>query len=266
METYERVWRTSSPQALSGQKGDWFRIENKANRAVIDIYGEIGAFDIPASDFVREVRALQDVNEIELHLKSRGGDVFDGIAIHNALKAHPATVNVVVDSLAASIASVIALAGDNIAIYANARMMIHEARVIVGLMGEMDAEALAALSADITKLVARINETSGLIAQMYADRAGGTAEEWRARMKAETWYTGQQAVDAGLADEVIGSARQAGPRNAATSEDEQETEEEASSESEEDESEETVTETTNEAPDPLAELRAELEEIGRAHV
>lgn len=257
METYERVWRTSAPRAAAGQRGDWYRIENKSNRAVIDIYGEIGAFDIPASDFVREVRALEDVNEIELHLKSRGGDVFDGLAIYNTLKDHPATVNVVVDALAASIASVIAMAGDKISIYANARMMIHEAHVVIGLMGEMDSGQLNDLAGDISKLVNRINETSDIISCIYADRTDTPAADWRAAMRAETWYTGQEAVDAGLADEVIGT-KKAQPRNAVIDDSPTETQvvEDEEDETTDDEENETEEEPVN--PDPLAELRAEL--------
>ncbi len=187
-----RIWRSSRPKAaLVEGRRDWFRIENKATGPTdVYIYDEIGYFGVTAADFVRALATVQS-DVINLHLNTPGGDVFDGIAIHNALKAHSATVNVTIDALAASIGSVIAMAGDSITIVDNARMMIHEAFALA--IGN---------AADMGKMQQRLNETSDIIAGMYAAKSGTDQAEWRQKMVDETWYTGQQAVDAGLADAV----------------------------------------------------------------
>jgi ATP-dependent protease ClpP protease subunit len=137
--------------------------------------------------------------KINLHLNSPGGDVFDGIAIHNTLKQHPAEITVWVDALAASIASVIAMAGDKIIMARHSSMMIHEAHgMAVG-----DAE-------DMVMMAERLNVISDQIASIYKDRVPGSKQvTWRNRMKAETWYTEEEAVRAGLADEV-------GPKSSVT--------------------------------------------------
>ena len=110
----------------------WYRIEAAAKagtkvRAKVHIMDAIGGwFGIRASDFVREVNDL-DVDEIELHLNSPGGGVWDGMAIMNALRAHRAAVEVHIDGIAASIASIIAMAGDEVVMSRGSQMMIHNA-------------------------------------------------------------------------------------------------------------------------------------------
>lgn len=176
----------------------WYRIRNKTTYGGVEIYGsaeiylydEIGAWGVSASDFVRELRALTADN-IDLHLNSPGGDVFDGIAIYNALREHPAKVNVYIDALAASAASLIVQAGDTRTIAKTAALMIHEP--YGAAMGD---------SAVMLKMAEELDMIGDTIAEIYADRAGGKTAEWRDRMGEETWYRGQQAVDAGLADAV----------------------------------------------------------------
>lgn len=189
----QRIWRSSRPKALiQSGRVDWYRIENKADEDAADvfIYDEIGYFGVTANDFVRDLRAVT-AKTINLHLNTPGGDVFDGVAIFNALKNHSATVNVHVDGLAASAGSFIAMAGDKVIMEPHSKMMIHEAfGLAIG-----NAE-------DMTKMAERLDATSQNIASIYAEKAGQDADYWRAQMKAETWYTDQQAVDAGLADEI----------------------------------------------------------------
>lgn len=175
----------------------WYRIENKVNEADIYLYEEIGMWGVSANDFVRDLQAV-DAPTINLHLNSPGGEVFDGIAIYNALKNHKATVNVKIDALAASAASFIAQAGDKITIAKSASIMIHEAHGFA--MGD---------SATMLKMAEELDMIGQTIAEIYADRAGGEASEWRSRMGTESWYRGQEAVDIGLADEVEGKAKQA---------------------------------------------------------
>ena len=189
----ERIWRSARQRAsLVAGRNDWYRIENRAGSEEADVYifDEIGYFGVTAKDFTAELRNV-NAKTINLHLNTPGGDVFDGIAIFNALKNHSATVNVHVDGLAASAGSFIAMAGDKVIMEPHSKMMIHEAfGLAIG-----NAE-------DMTKMAERLDATSQNIASIYSERAGQDADYWRAQMKAETWYTDQQAVDAGLADEI----------------------------------------------------------------
>lgn len=181
-------------------KKSWYRIDNKVDGvADIYLYDEIGMWGIPASQFVNELAEVE-AETITLHLNSPGGEVFDGIAIYESLRDHPATVNVKIEALAASIASVIAQAGAKIAIAKTASIMIHEAHGFA--MGD---------ARDMRKLADELDMVGEIISEVYADRAGGEASDWRERMAAESWYRGQAAVDIGLADELTVGAKNAIP-------------------------------------------------------
>lgn len=159
--------------------------------AEVRIYDDIGLFGITAADFVQDVAAIE-ADEITVRINSYGGDVFEGIAILNCLRGLDATTTVVVDGIAASIASVIALGGDKLVMNQNSQMMIHNAWNFAS--GNAD---------ELQRVADGLRSMSGNIASIYAAKAGGTAEEWQARMNTETWYTADEAVAAGLADEVI---------------------------------------------------------------
>lgn len=174
-------------------KREWFKFENLAGETRIDVFDEISWFGITAADFNRELKNIPASNSISLHINSPGGDVFDGLAIYNALKQHQATVNVTVDGIAASIASVIAMAGDTVTMSRGSMFMIHEPFALV--IGD---------AADMRKQAEALDIMGNSIAGIYADRAGGKAETWRAAMTAETWYGDADAVAAGLADSVGG--------------------------------------------------------------
>lgn len=174
---------------------DWYRITNTVDEggspvASIHIYGDIGAWGISASSFVEELKAV-DAPEVRLFVNSPGGDVFDGLAIHAALRSHRAKVTVQVDSLAASIASVIAMAGDRIIMSPHSQMMVH-----------MAAGAVVGEAAELREYADFLDRQSENIAGVYAERAGGTVKQWLKVMAAETWYFADEAVAAGLADEV----------------------------------------------------------------
>jgi ATP-dependent protease ClpP protease subunit len=189
-----KMMKTARPIAQLRQgRTDWFRIENLAggNTASIYVYDEIGYWGVTASDFVAELSELTGVTQIDLHVNSPGGDVFEGLAIMNCLRAHPANVTTYVDGIAASIASVIAMAGDQIVMGPHSQLMIHEGSALC--IGN---------AADMRKTAELLDFQSDNIAGVYAARAGGTVEAWRALMVAETWYTAEEAVKAGLADEV----------------------------------------------------------------
>jgi ATP-dependent protease ClpP protease subunit len=180
-------------------------IRNEAGPARLDIYDDIVAGGgswlfggISASDVVAQ---LADIDgPLEVHVNSGGGDVFDGIAIYNALQARDG-VTIVVDGIAASIASIIAQAGESRTICPGAMMMIHDAlSMCVGN------------AADMRETADLLEQVSDNLASVYASR-GGTQDDWRAAMQAETWYSAQSAVDAGLMDKLAG--KQAEPADVA---------------------------------------------------
>lgn len=184
------------PRARKEQPKTWYGITNRADCAQVHIYNDIGEYGITASQFCQELAAI-DAPAIEVRINSRGGDVFDGIAIHGALERHPATIRVVVDGVAASIASVIAMAGDKVTMARGSSMMIHEAHTAAaGPAAHMRAQAEV------------LDKASDQIAGFYMARAGGDLPQWRARMGRETWYDADEAVKAGLADEVAPPSRQ----------------------------------------------------------
>lgn len=169
----------------------WYRIENKASGpSQVYVYDEIGLGGITADSFIADLNQMP--GEIELHLSSPGGEVFDGIAIFNAVKSR-GNVHIVVDSLAASIASVIAMGGKTITMTKNAQMMIHDG------FGMTTGNAQ-----EMRKMADLLDRTSDNLASIYADRTGTGAELWRAAMRQETWYSADEAVAAGLADRIEG--------------------------------------------------------------
>jgi len=191
----------------------------------IDLMDEIGYWGVTAQDFVDELLAI-DAATIELHINSPGGDVFDGVAIMNAIADHPATVNVVIDGLAASAASYIALAGDSVKMNRASQMMIHDA-----------AGMCWGNAADMETMKDLLDRVSDTIAGIYADRAGEDTEHWRDLMRAETWYSAVEAVEAGLADEAVSGPKAADPDESEEDPDEdtEDPDEEESEESDEDE-------------------------------
>lgn len=196
MTDYPRSWRinaragTNVPAPPTGR--DWYRIRNAAGTtAEILMYDEIGYYGVTAKDFAA---ALSDVTatSIDLRISSPGGDVFDGIAIYEALLRHPAKVTAYIDGIAASIASVIAMAADRRVIGRNSSFMIHDASALC--VGQ---------SKDMRETAALLERISNNIADIYQHRTGlEDATHWRSLMKAETWWTGPEAVKAGLATEV----------------------------------------------------------------
>lgn len=185
-----------------GAARQWFKIYNRGVGTVsnestrVDIYEEIGGWGVTAGEFVEALRAVA-TPQIDLHINSPGGSVFDGVAIYNALSQHPAQVHGYVDGLAASAASFIAQACDSITMNPGSMMMVHDA------IGMTWGNAL-----DHTTMAGLLTQVSDSIADLYAARAGGTAAEWRAVMENNggegKWYTAREAVDAGLADKVAG--------------------------------------------------------------
>ena len=179
-----------------GRQG-WYSVaRNSAGPSVVTIYDEVGFFGVTAQSFMDEVSDLK--GDLELHLNSPGGEIFDGIAIYTALRQRKGDIAVYVDSLAASIATVIAMAASpgKLVMARNSSMMIHDGH------GAVDGDA-----ATLRKTADVLDRMSDEIASVYADRSGKPATHWRAAMREETWYNAQQAVDAGLADRAEGEPR-----------------------------------------------------------
>lgn len=186
--------------------GDWYRISNAASdMAEIFIYGVIGSDwmpgDVTADQFVKDLKNIS-ASTINLHINSPGGMVWDGLAIYAALKNHEATVDVMIDGVAASTASWVALAGDSVSIEKPAKMFIHDAHGLV--IGNAQ---------DMREAADMYDELSDTIAEIYADSAGGEIKNWREAMKKETWYSSDQAVTVGLADRVIGEKKEEAAEN-----------------------------------------------------
>jgi ATP-dependent protease ClpP protease subunit len=177
--------------ALStGKAPQWYRIKNLATGPTqLYIYDEIGFFGLSANDLARE---LADISgPVDCHINSPGGEVYDGITIYNCLQAR-GDVDVYIDGLAASIASVIAMAGRRVLIAKNARLMVHDGMsMAVGNAAEM------------REMAEMLDDASDNIASIYAEKTGGTVAAWREIMRGEKWYTAQEAIDAGLADSII---------------------------------------------------------------
>lgn len=171
------------------------RIRNEDSGVTrVDVYDDIGQGDwfsegVTAKSFAAQMSSVK--GPLEVHINSGGGDVFDGVAIGNAIRQHKGQVTTVVDGIAASIASVIAQAGQDRVMQPGAMMMIHDASTLC--WGD---------EAEMVKTAQVLGKNSDNIASIYADRAGGTPAQWRDTMRKETWYTADEAVAAGLADRV----------------------------------------------------------------
>jgi len=161
-----------------------------ADTLQIDLYGVIG-WDIWTEDLMTEI-GQSTATAISVYVNSPGGDAFDGIALYNALAAHPADVTVDVQGLAASAASIVAMAGDDIIMRPGSTMMIHDA-MMMWASGNASELRKAADSLDVI---------SDGIASVYATRAGGAVATWRQAMLDETWLTAEETVTAGLATRV----------------------------------------------------------------
>jgi ATP-dependent protease ClpP protease subunit len=183
-----RKKRGNHEMKIRNYKKQWFRIENRTNLpSQVFIYGDIGDMGLNSADFINNMRTLK--GDLEVHINTQGGIVSDGIAIHNALKRHAGTKTVIVDAMAASIGSVIAMAGDTVLMSPGSQMMIHEGQGVAG--GDADA---------MRKFAEILDMNSEIIAGFYADKTNQPASYWRQQMKNETWYNAEQAIGAGLAD------------------------------------------------------------------
>ncbi|MED4492823.1 head maturation protease, ClpP-related [Heyndrickxia coagulans] len=161
----------------------------------LTIYGDIGASfwggeSVTATDVKNALKDVQ-AKELHVHINSYGGDAFDGIAIFNQLRDHQAKVITHVDGVAASAASIIAMAGDEIIMNLGSMLMIHEAST--GVWGN---------KTDMQKALNSLEGLDKSLANIYMTRFKGEQSEVETLMKNETWFAADEAVDIGLADRV----------------------------------------------------------------
>lgn len=173
-------------------KNSWYSIKALSRgTAEVLLYDEIGAWGITAQQFAKDLKAMGDLSRIDLRVHSPGGDVFEGTAIYNLLKHHPARVEGYVDGLAASMATVILMACDTVYIPENGLMMIHKPWGITG--GDAD---------DMRRYVELLDKIEDTMVMAYASKTGKGPEEIKSLLKEETWMTGREAVEAGFADQL----------------------------------------------------------------
>ncbi|MCC5975892.1 MAG: Clp protease ClpP [Rubellimicrobium sp.] len=174
----------------------WYEIRARGTGAEVLIYDEIGAHGVSAKGFLAELGALPDNAAIDLRLNSPGGSVFDAVAIFNALTRHEGPVTVWIDGIAASAASYIAMAGDEIVMPENAFLMIHDpAGLVMGTAAEM------------REMAATLDKIAASMIRGYAARSGRSEAEIAALMAAETWFDAKDALEAGLATRMAEPVR-----------------------------------------------------------
>lgn len=184
------------------KKEKYFRMQ-KVNETTADVFieGDIvgekfSDTETSAKSFRDGLKSLGNVSEMNVHVNSGGGSVFDGIAIYNMLKQHSAKINIYIDGLAASIASVIAMSGDTIFMPSNAMMMIHQPWSFS--MGN---------AKEMRKMAETLDTISKSSIVTYLEKAGDKLDEDTLvkMMDEETWLTADEAVSYGLADQVLDS-------------------------------------------------------------
>jgi ATP-dependent Clp endopeptidase proteolytic subunit ClpP len=175
----------------------WYEIKSKADKAEIWLYELIGldfwtGDGITAKSFQKELSEIK-ASAIDLHINSPGGDVFDGIAIYNLLKQHPAKITTYIDGFAGSISSVIALAGNPVYMAENAKYIIHNPSGVT--MGT---------AVDHRKTADILDGIRDSMTKTYTSKTGKSADEINALLDAESWLSAEQALEIGFIDEITG--------------------------------------------------------------
>jgi ATP-dependent Clp endopeptidase proteolytic subunit ClpP len=186
MNTSKRFWDFKPAAQVAGQD---------AEEVDLLVYGVIDDWpwgDVIAAEFAQELAANKD-KQIHCRINSVGGEVFAGIAIHNMLQTHPGGARCTVEGLAASAASIIAMAGSKTTMLRGAMMMIHNPSALAS--GE---------ASELRKTADVLDQISTSLVAIYQLKTGKSAEELQAMLDAETWMSAQEAVDQGFADEVLG--------------------------------------------------------------
>jgi len=169
----------------------FYAVEKKDKKAVISIYSDIYS----GSDLPKKINEMTDVEEIEVHISSYGGEVVEGLAIYNALKNHKAKVTTINDGFACSIASVIFCAGDKRLMNESSLLMIHNAWVWA--CGNAD---------DMRKAADDLEKISAQAVKIYDSVSNLSADDIKALMDKESWLEPQECIDYQFATEIIKNA------------------------------------------------------------
>lgn len=171
---------------------NWYNIKAEASNKSADVYifDEIGTFGLTAQSFIEEIKSYKDT-PMSLHINCVGGDVFEGMAIYNVLKKRTARTTVYIEGIAASMGSVIALAGDEVVMAENSLFMIHNAWG--GAMGE---------ATEIRKTAALLDKISGEIADIYTKKTNLPYNKVKEMMDEETWLSADEAFNLGFIDSI----------------------------------------------------------------
>lgn len=174
----------------------FWNLKKKGNSAELLIYGEISDMllwgdEVVPKDIDNELKAMGDVSEIIVRINSPGGDVFAGVAIHAMLSRHKAKKTVYVDGIAASIASVIAMAGDEIVMANGSMFMVHNPMSIV--FGN---------SNEFRSMADRLDTVRDAFMSIYTEKTGMTDKEIISLLDAETWMTADEAISMGFATKL----------------------------------------------------------------
>jgi len=173
----------------------------QGTQAEVYLYDEIGdswGEGISAKAFIDDLNALRNIETVDVRIHSPGGDVFDGDAMYNALRRHPAEIHTFVDGVAASAASLVVMAGDRATMAQNSRLMIHEpASLIFGTAPDLRhrAKLLDSIMGSYIKTYYTKIANTKAVGKVTEEQI----QEW---MVAETWFTGQEALEVGLVDEM----------------------------------------------------------------
>lgn len=180
----------------------WFRIRNEAptENARIDLFDEIG-YDITAGDFCRELNQITAPG-IDVYINSPGGSAWDGFTIYNSLVMHPAPVTVYVVGVAASAASIIAMAGDDVVMCRPSQMMIHRAGSGACVFGNSDD--MRAGAAEVETMAVSLDQVDSQIVDLYAKQAGTDPQIWHDYVWNETWFDPDSALASGLINRIYG--------------------------------------------------------------
>jgi len=178
------------------QKPSGYKMLSRGSTGEIYLYGQIGASwfgdGITAKQFSDDLKKLGKVSAIDLRINSEGGDVFDGRTMYSLLVQHDAKITVYVDGLAASIASLIAMAGDTIKMAAGSFTMVHSPWTLS--MGN---------AADLRRTADLLDSVEGTLIDTYVARTKNDKAKIKTWLDAETWFTADEAKANGFADEVI---------------------------------------------------------------
>lgn len=173
-----------------------FQNQKEDKKAELLIYGPVASSswwgdEVTPKEFKKEMDALGEIDELNVYINSDGGDAFAGQAIYSMLKRYKAQVNVYIDGLAASIASVIAMAGDRVYMPANAMMMVHNPWTFA--LGD---------AVDLRKMADDLDKVRESILTVYREKTGLEDKKLIEIMDSETWMTAQEAIDYGFIDGI----------------------------------------------------------------